>query len=243
MQLLVDTHCHTISSGHAYSTITEIAQCANQKGLKMIAMTDHGPSVLGGPNLLHLVNMRIIPDYIYGVRVLKGVEANVIDMNGKLDVPDNILERLELVIAGFHDICIPAGSVEENTRAMIGAMQNPLVDIIAHPGNPVFAIDIDKVIQCAADTNTLIEINNASFAVARKGSAENCKKIAMAAKQKGIKLAVGSDSHICFDVGRFEKVLSLFEEVGMPEELVMHTDPKKLVEFLRSKGKKIEYCE
>ena len=239
MKFLVDTHCHTISSGHAYSTILENAEAAAEKGLRIIAMTDHGPSMPGGPHIFHIGNQRVIPDYIKGVRVLKGVEANIMDHDGGLDLPESYLKRLEIVIASFHDVCIAPGSVEENTRALIAAMRNPYVDIIAHPGNPDFPIDIDKLIQCAKDTGKLIEINNSSFIGSRKGSADNCRRIAAKAVEKGVMLTAGSDSHICYDVGRFDKVEEIFSQVGVPEELVINTDPQKLVNFLNRNGRKV----
>jgi putative hydrolase len=239
LKFLIDTHCHTISSGHAYSTIAEIAETAGEKGLKLIAMTDHGPAMPGGPHIFHIGNMRVIPDYIKGVRVLKGVEANIMDFDGRLDLPDSYLERLEIVIASFHDVCIAPGSVEENTRALLAAMHNPYVDIIAHPGNPYYPINIDRLIQCAYDTGKLIEINNSSFIGSRKGSEENCREIAAKAREKGILLTAGSDCHICYDVGRFDKVEEIFKEVDMPEELVINTDPQKLIDYLNRNGKKV----
>ena len=66
--------------------------------------------------------MRVIPEYIKGVRVLKGVEANIMDFDGGLDIPEKYL-KLDIVIA-FHEVCIDPGTVEENTRALIGAMSN-----------------------------------------------------------------------------------------------------------------------
>lgn len=239
LKYLVDTHCHTVSSGHAYSTISEIAETAGEKGLKLIAMTDHGPAMPGGPHIFHIGNLRVIPDYIKGVRVLKGVEANIIDFKGRLDLSDRYLKNLDIVIASFHDVCIASGSVEENTKALMEAMRNPYVDIIAHPGNPYFPIDTDRLIQCAYDTGTLIEINNSSFIGSRKGSADNCRRIAAKAKEKGVLLAAGSDCHICYDVGKFNKIEEIFDELAMPEELVINTDPQKLIDYLNKKGRKV----
>lgn len=241
MRLLVDTHCHTLASGHAYSTVKEIADAAGEKGMKMVAITDHGPSMPGGPHIYHFGNLRVLPEYISGVRILRGVEANMISYDGHLDMPEMYLGRLDIVIAGFHDICLVPGSVEENTRAVIAAMHNPLVDIVAHPGNPQFPINIEKVVDCAIETGTLIEINNSSFGNARKGSSENCNLIAAQAKRKGALLTTGSDSHFCFDVGKFDKVISLFESLGITEELVVTSEPKKLIDFLNKKGKSIKY--
>jgi putative hydrolase len=235
----VDTHCHTISSGHAYSTIIEVAETAGEKGLKLIAMTDHGPAMPGGPHIFHINNQKVIPDYIKGVRVLKGVEANIMDFEGRLDLPEKTLKNLDIVIASLHDVCIAPGNIEENTNALMKAMQNPYVDIIAHPGNPYYPIDIDKLVQCAYDTGTLIEINNSSFIGSRKGSAENCRRIAAKASEKGIMLVAGSDCHICYDVGKFNKVEEIFEEIAMPEELVINTDPRKLIDYLNGRGRKV----
>lgn len=243
MKFFVDTHCHTISSGHAYSTITEIAEVAKEKGLEIIAMTDHGPDMPGGPHVFHIGNQRVLPDYIRGVRVLKGVEANIMNFEGGLDLTEKFLQNLEIVIASFHDVCIAPGSVEENTRALIEAMKNPYVDIIAHPGNPFYPIDIDRFVQAAHDTGTLIEINNSSFVGSRVGSEENCRRIAAKAKEKGVMLAAGSDCHISFDVGRFDKIEAIFEELDVPEELVINTSAGKLIEYLRKKGKNIRMDE
>jgi putative hydrolase len=218
-----------------------MADYASQIGMKIIGMTDHGPSMPGGPHIYHFGNLRIMPEYISGVRILKGVEANIMNFEGTLDMPDKFLSKLELVIAGFHDGCLVPGSVEENTSAIIGAMKNPLVDIIAHPGNPQFSIDIEKVVDCAIETNTLIEINNSSFGNARRGSEDNCRLIALEAKKKGALLTTGSDSHICFHVGKFDKVLQLFEDLGIDEELVVSSNPQRLIDFLNKKGKKINY--
>lgn len=240
MKFLLDTHCHTVASGHAYSTISEIAGTAGEKGLKLVAMTDHGPAMPGGPHLFHITNQKVIPDYIKGVRVLKGVEANIMDYGGGLDIPDKYLEKLDIVIASLHDTCIAPGSVEENTRALTAAMRNPHVDIIAHPGNPYYPIDIDRLIQAAHDTGKLIEINNSSFIGSRRGSAENCIRIAAEAKKKGVMLAAGSDCHICCDVGRFDKVEEIFAEIGMPEELVINTGPQKLIDYLNRKGRRVK---
>jgi len=239
LKFYVDTHCHTISSGHAYSTITEIAEAASEKGLKIIAMTDHGPAMPGGPHPFHIGNQVVIPDYIKGVRILKGVEANILDFQGTLDLPERRLSKLDIVIASLHDVCIAPGSVEENTAALIAAMKNPYVDIIAHPGNPYYPIDIERFVECAIETGTLIEINNSSFIGSRKGSEVNCRRIAALAKEKGAMLAAGSDCHISFDVGKFNKVEEIFEELSVPEELVINTDPRKLIDYLNKKGKKV----
>ena len=119
MRILMDLHTHTVASGHAYSTIMENAKAAAEKGLEGIAMTDHGPAMPGGAHLYHFWNLTALPQQIAGVRVLRGVEANIIDSRGGLDVPADILDRLDIVLAGLHGGCIRSGTTADNTRAML----------------------------------------------------------------------------------------------------------------------------
>ncbi|MCR4431558.1 MAG: phosphatase [Tepidanaerobacteraceae bacterium] len=237
MILEVDTHCHTVASGHAYSTVAENAHEAARKGLKMIAITDHGPGLPGGPHFYHFGNIKVLPRRIEGVYILRGIEANIMDVDGNLDLQETYLKNLDIVLAGFHTLCFTSGSVEENTMAAINAMKNPYVDVLVHPGNPEFPINIDKVVQAAIEYNVLIEINNSSFTVSRRGSEENCLLIAKKAAVLGAKICVGSDAHICYDVGNSDKALKIIEEAAIPEENVLNTSAEKVIDFLKSKGR------
>ena len=84
LQLQADLHTHTIASTHGYSTITEMATAAAQQGLKLLAITDHGPASPDAPHLWHFHNYKILPRRIAGVWLLKGVEANIVDEYGSL---------------------------------------------------------------------------------------------------------------------------------------------------------------
>lgn len=242
MKLVIDTHTHTISSGHAYSTISENAAQARMNGMQAIAMTDHGPALMGASTVLHFVNLGVIPEQIDGVRIFRGAETDIMDFSGTLDIPDNVLGRLEFVIASFHDIVIKPGSIEENTEGMINALKNPYVDAVAHPGNPVFQVDIEKVVRTAAEYGKLIELNNGSSRV-RKGSMQNCLEFARMCKKHGVTVTCGTDAHICYDVGKFSAVMEILNEVGMYEELVLCTSLSRAEEFVsrRKAAKKEAY--
>ncbi|SHH34761.1 phosphatase [Tepidibacter thalassicus] len=238
MKFELDTHTHTIASGHAYSTVHDLVKEAKNIGLKMFALTDHGPAMPGGPHIYHIGNQKVIPRVIDGVFVLRGVEANIIDYDGSLDIPEEYLKELDLVIASLHDVCIKPGTREENTNALIRAMENKYVDIIAHPGNPVFPIDEEKLLKAAKKNNVLIEINNSSFGKSRPGSKENCIRIAKIAKEMNVQLSVGSDTHISFQLGKFDYVEEIFKDINMPDDLIINTSIHKLINFLEKKGKK-----
>ncbi|MCX7749222.1 MAG: phosphatase [Clostridia bacterium] len=238
MMIVIDTHTHTISSGHAYSTVQEMAKEAAVNGVKMFAVTDHGPAMLGAPSLYHFGNLHTIPRELYGVRIIKGVEANIIDYNGKIDIPEIYLKRLEFVLASFHDICIEPSTVEDHTNALVNALRNPYIDAVAHPGNPTFQVDIDKVVAAAKKYNKFIEINNHSFIV-RTGSEKNCKEFALKCKENGVSIVCGSDAHISFDVGNFERVKNILNEVEMPEELIINTSVERFEEYLRLRRERL----
>jgi Histidinol phosphatase and related hydrolases of the PHP family len=237
MKYLLDTHTHTIVSGHAYSTILENVKAAQEKGLEMMAITDHGVAMPGSPHIYYFYNLKVIPRVIYGVTVLKGIEANIIDFSGKLDMEDEVLGRLDLVIASLHDNCIEPGTREENTRALMGAMDNEYVDILGHTGNPAFEIDIDAVVSKAKEKDILIEINNSSFVSSRIGSYSNCRRIAEKAKEIGARIVLGSDAHMCFSIGNFDKADEIIRDINFPEELIMNTSPERLKQYLKNKGK------
>jgi putative hydrolase len=240
MRYAVDVHIHTVASGHAYSTLIENARYASDIRMKLIAVTDHGPATPGGPGFLHFPGMRVVPRTIHGVEILRGAEVNILDFDGKLDIQDKWLKNLDVVIASFHDVCIKAGTKEDHTKAILKVMENEYVDIIGHPGNPMYDIDIDRFVLKAKEKNKLIEINNGSFGKSRKGSYDNCFKIAQKAKELGVGIMLGSDAHICYDIGKFDKALELIDKVGMPEELIMNSSPEKFKAYLRGKGKLLD---
>jgi putative hydrolase len=72
MQSLVDTHAHTITSTHTYSTIHDYIAAAKEKGIKLFASTDHGPEMADAPHFWHFVNMRVLPRVVDGVGILRG---------------------------------------------------------------------------------------------------------------------------------------------------------------------------
>ncbi|RQD72571.1 MAG: phosphatase [Tindallia sp. MSAO_Bac2] len=230
MKLVADTHCHTIASGHAYSTVQEMAQQAAEKGLSLIAMTDHGPAMPYAASKLHFRNLKVLPSHMYGVEILKGAEVNIIGLDGKLDLSDSILQQLELVIASFHLPCIKPGSEKENTNALIEVMKNPHVHILGHTGNPAFPIHVERMVEAAGKYGKLIEINNSSLTPHsfRQGSWERCLKILETCRNYKVPVVVGSDAHISWDVGRFDKANEMIRQLNVPDSLVFCNDPKAL---------------
>ncbi len=240
MKLVADLHTHTIASGHAYSTVLENTRVAADRGLEMIALTDHGPALPGGTYKHFFANLRVLPVKIFGVEVLRGIEANIMDQQGALDLNDYFLEKLDIVLAGLHRDCYDPGSVEGNTRALIGAIASGRVDVIVHPGNPAFPIDGNQVAEAAARHGVLLEINNSSLSgLARKGSRDNCFQLAdLVARHKG-RVCLGSDAHFAGHVGELDAAAALASRHLTPEQII-NTSCAAIHEFLVSRGRRRE---
>lgn len=232
MRIRIDTHTHSVASGHAYSTIDELARGARRRGLSGFVLTDHGPGMPGGTHPWHFGNLRILPERIHGVRFFSGVEANIIDASGSLDLQTYLLVRLDFVLAGLHEVCFDPGTRAENTAAMVAAIANPLVDAISHPGNPAFPIDQREVVKAAVACGKALEINNSSFRI-RKGSAEFCATLAKICAEEGALVVCGSDAHYWRDVGNVSSALRLIQEAGIPKDYVVNASVRRFDEFLK----------
>jgi len=237
VKYVIDVHTHTIVSGHAYTTLLENAKYASEIGIKVLGTTEHGPKMPDAPHLWHFGNYSVLPRKIYGVTMLHGCEANIVDYNGNIDIPNMIAEKLDIMIVSLHEPCIEPGTIEENTQAILKVMDNTNVHILGHIGNPQYPIHEEEVVKKAKEKNILIEINNSSFKTSRKGSEPNCIKIASLCMRYGTKVILGTDSHVCFTIGNFDKAASIVEDMGMPEELIMNTNENKIIEYLKSKGR------
>ncbi len=225
MKLVFDFHTHTIASGHAYSTVRENIEYAKMKGLKAYGFSDHAEAMQGAFDNMHFFNFRVLPEEIDGVKLFGGMEANIIDFEGSIDATDMYQEKVDYIIASLHPPCIKSGTVAQNTAAIIGAMQNPRIKIIGHPDDSRYPLDLDKVAQAAAETKTVLELNNSSLSpfTGRQNARENMTQLMKACEKYQVRVIVNSDSHICYDVGSFERVIDLIEEVNFPKDLVVNT--------------------
>lgn len=234
----MDGHVHTLACFHAYNSVLELVHEAAEKNLELICITEHGPTLPEAPQAMFFANYKVIPAKIRGVSILKGIEANITDHKGTIDVPKGLEERMEIISASLHPPVIKPATKKKNTAAVIGAIENPLVDFICHLGNPQYELDYEAILQAAKAHDTMIEINNSS-AYVRKGSAGNCIAIARRCAELEIPIILGSDTHFCTDVGNFiyaDKVLDLAE---VPDELIVNLETRRLLDYLRAKGKLI----
>lgn len=240
MQIEVDSHTHTVASGHAYSTLAENAQVAAARGLKLLAITDHGPAMPGAPHFWFFMNMKILPRIMNGVGILRGVEANITNWEGDLDINDDIYHLMDIVLVSLHEPVVSPSNRTDHTGGVVKAMASGRMDVFAHGGNPSFPIDVDEVAKAAVEHNVLIEINNSSFTTSRNGSEKNCAALAEAVGRHGGYLTLGSDAHLADKVGGFAECRAFIESVGFPQEQILSCSGKRFVDFLKTKGKQVD---
>lgn len=230
-----DPHIHTISSGHAgHSTITDLAKQASFVGLKAIGITDHGPATLGSGHISYFRNLAYAPKKRCGVDILYGVELNILDKEGTVDLDDEILETLDYAIISMHQPIYKSGSVEENTFAYVNAMKHPRVKIVGHPEDVKYPVDFEALIVAAKHFRVAIEINNSSLSPEgyRGDVRENVRTILQLCKKQECPVVLSSDCHAIRHVGDFAYAVEMVQECDFPEELILNGSLDRFKKFI-----------
>ncbi|MBO3444659.1 PHP domain-containing protein [Clostridium sp. CCUG 7971] len=232
MQILADYHTHTVYS-HGKGTIEDNVKVAISKGIKTIGISDHGYKHISfGVKINDIYKMREEIDNLNmkydNINILLGMECNILDDNGNIDINDKIIGSLDYVMAGYHFGSTPTSlksmlnhcnnyiiksekSKEYNTKALINAMKKNDIFIITHPGDKG-DIYIEEVAKIAKETDTKLEINSSHGFL----NANQLKEI----KNIGNKFIIGSDAHIPENVGNFELAMKIAKEANLDLSLI-----------------------
>lgn len=234
MEYLLDVHTHTLASGHAYSTIREMAYAASQKGLKLLGITEHAPTMPGTCMDFYFYNLKVVQRQMCGVELLLGAELNILDFDGKVDLPERILKTLDICIASLHTPCIKPGTMEQNTNAYLRVMENPYVHIIGHPDDERYPVDYEVLVRGAKRAHVLLEFNNGSLMPngARTNAWRQDEKLLKLCMRYEVPIVVNSDAHADYLVGDFSRADEKLREIGFPPELVVNRSPELLKSFI-----------
>ena len=104
MKIELDMHTHTLASGHAFSTLQEMAKAGAEKGLKLLGITEHTPGIPGTCDPIYFRNYHVIPRQMYGIELMLGAEINILDGEGNIDADEELMRRLDIRIAGIHSL-------------------------------------------------------------------------------------------------------------------------------------------
>ncbi|MDE6544258.1 MAG: phosphatase [Muribaculaceae bacterium] len=229
-----DLHTHTIVSGHAYSSLQEMARAAADMGIEILGVTEHGPAIPGTCGRLYFKNMIVIPREMYGVKLLLGAELNILNYKGDLDADDALMDMLDLRIAGIHSVCWEGGTRSQNTEGVARVINDPRIHIISHPADGSADLDFGELVKAAKNARTLLEINSHSLNPARHKTIARPNNIELLrqCKKHDMPVILGSDAHISFQIADYSNVLPLLDETDFPQELVLNDKPAQLMEYL-----------
>lgn len=249
-----DYHTHTKYSD-GVSTIKENIQAALEKGLKELAFTDHGFS---NPSCGSLTRETFIKQRVAiekeriltqgKLTIYHGVEADIIGLDGTIDLEEGELSDMEILVMGYHSfskaksfydwrkifgatyksMLIPPSKkvIQRNTKAMIDSIKRYPIDILAHI-NHLFKVDCVEVSKCCADYGTYIELNNKHMNL----SDEDFQRML----DTGVEFVASSDAHHFSRIGNFEKITKFLTKHNLDKKLLMNYDKKP--DFPRKKGR------
>lgn len=259
ISIKVDCHVHTLFSKHAFSTHRENAIEAGERGLRAVGIADHfgdnfigySDGAAGTPQKVfsligHLISTDALPEEWYGVRLLRSVEADIVDVKGNLfghdvRIPffgeagtllDTVLAKADYAIASVHEKPNSGSiSIRQGTEMYCGALQNPKVKILGHIGRAGVPFALDEVLLAARDAGKIIEINEHSTHMGEE-IITICRGIALRCAELGVWITVNSDAHSAAMVGRFPNVLAMLEEIGFPEALVANSSYERFLSVI-----------
>lgn len=242
MILSADYHTHTPYS-HGKNTVLENARAAKALNLKQIAITDHGFNhLLFGLKRKSLADLRAEcteAEKLTGVKVLMGMESNLISIDGETDMREDDLQYFDIYLCGLHEVLKykkfsdmynlmmknyaaykfgkrPSQKIIDiTTKAYINAIVNNPIDIITHINYKCYC-NLEEVAKCCADYGTYIEINTKK----RHVSAEELNIMA----STGVKFVIDSDAHSADRVGDIKIAEELLKEAAIPLEQIENID-------------------
>ena len=240
MEFYGDYHTHSNYSD-AGQGIEDIVAAARNRGLKEVAITDHGPlaAVIGVKGVKVYLKLRKIIDKLNeeydDIKILLGAEANIRDESGSLDISPAVIEEMDILIAGLHPYTLPTSleggfrilaqnslrhlgkgqqekAINNNTKACVAAIENnPSIDILSHPGL-FFKVEAAEVARACAKHEVLFEINC--------GHEHPDISVIMEADKYGANFIVNSDAHFMESVGNLEYGEKIIKKLNLGEEKV-----------------------
>ncbi len=238
-----DLHVHTRRSDGSH-TPEELVKAARERGYEYIAITDHtkGLGVARGLNeekiLEELKEIRAMNKRLKGIRLLMGVEVDI-RSDYTLDLPDDILKRLDVVVASVHSGF--RQSKEQITKRLLSAVRNPYVTLIAHPTGRLigerdaYEVDMEQVFAAAKKEGKALEINAYPLRLDINDA------FAKRAKEMKIPILINTDTHV---INQFDYMIygvSIGRRGWLEKDDVLNTlSAGNLLKWLRKSGSRFE---
>ena len=238
-----DLHCHTSfeAESQGRNSIEEMCREAMELGYEYIGISDHTKflkiesgldekQILKQREEIQKLNFKFKSSNLK-FRILHGCETNILE-DGSVDIRDDVLEKLDYVIAGVHSLLkMPK---QEMTKRIVKAMQNPNIDIISHPTGRLigrregYQMDFGKILETAQATGTILEINSTPIRLDLNGF--NIRL----AKSRGVKMIINTDSHQANQMGLMEYGIGQARRGWAEKSDIINTNSaEKLLEYFK----------
>ena len=222
-----DVHMHTLETD-GRNTIEEMAEAAQARRYKYMAITDHSKNLAFANGLddtravEHIKRIRAADEKSEGIKIFAGVEVDIL-ADGSLDLSDSVLEQMDLVIASVHSHFNQ--SPAEMTDRLLKAIENPNTSLIGHPTGRIllrrdaYQFDLDKVLKAAAERKVAMELN------AYPDRLDLCDRHLRLAKQYGVKIVINTDSHHTSHLDKIRFGVLQARRAWLTKEDVLNTLP------------------
>lgn len=227
--LEADLHTHSHFSSCGLHSFVELLTCARDKGVKVLAITDHGPLIQGRLNSVFFERLH---EPVGGVTLLKGIECNLGEEKGSIDAPVHLMPLCDVILVGIHPNTPKGLSERHYTDLLIAAMErNCCIDIITHPNSVECPVDFTRLARAARELDIALELNNSKVALQRVGNNVTARLIDACADE-GCPVAVCSDAHALDEVGCDEAIMALVARSGLDRGAIVNRSAISALEWL-----------
>lgn len=236
-----DLHIHSIASGHAFNTIDEIIEYSKANGYSMVGISEHGPDMERAPHTGYFEMLYRLPNQYGNMKILFGCEANILDINGNIDISDRLIAKMDYVIAGLHRRTSYHGAdSDDHTKAIVSVIRSGKVDIISHPISMNFIADPKSIVQAASEENVILECNKSVLkeAVLHKNThvIRYTADLLHMASKAGVAVLFGSDAHHISEMGISNDDMKIMKEIyGISLSKMLNDNVSELKRFLQKR--------
>lgn len=234
--LIHDLHIHTIRSQCGTMTLGEVVARAVELGMRSVAITDHGTAMDPNRFQFHILTKRF-PDEWDGVRVYKGIELNVLDADGTVDMPMEILRWFDYVAVGLHPLrrLLRNRGAVANTDALIAALRrNPWIDTVNHPTQFSHPLDLERLLPEMARQGIAFEVNDCNLRY-RKSDLEATAAAMRRCVDLGVPLVANSDTHVIHEMGSDELIGQAFARAGIDPQQTVNATQESVSAFIEAR--------